>query len=221
MAGISPRRLSTSRMASETLARIGATWDRSTVAGGRSSAAAASARISGVTRSITSGYRWANSSGGPAWRYTYRALSSNRRASSDATWPAETFELFSVVVTLSGSPNAGVITDSLIYVASDPSNTNYQIIYRFRARTTTVAPTIVTPISYISSGANIKHTDTGNYALNSGYFASGGADSGPLHALANGVNGPNGVHVYGPSAFPSRTFNSSNYWVDVVFAARR
>ncbi len=61
------------------------------------------------------------------------------------------------------------------------------------------------------------HTDRGNYALNSAYFASAGVDSAPLHALANGVDGPNGVYIYGPSAFPSRTFNSSNYWVDAVF----
>ena len=49
-----------------------------------------------------------------------------------------------------------------------------------------------------------------------GYFAATGKDSAPLHALQNGVNG-NGLYVYGPSAFPTLTFNSTNYWVDVVF----
>ena len=34
-----------------------------------------------------------------------------------------------------------------------------------------------------------------------------------------GVSGGNGVYAYGStSAFPSNTFNSANYWVDVVFA---
>ena len=33
-----------------------------------------------------------------------------------------------------------------------------------------------------------------------GYFAIGGFDSAPLHALGDGVDGPNGVYKYGPSA---------------------
>jgi hypothetical protein len=39
-----------------------------------------------------------------------------------------------------------------------------------------------------------------------------------LHALADGVDGPNGVYAYGStSSFPNQTWNASNYWVDVVF----
>jgi hypothetical protein len=29
--------------------------------------------------------------------------------------------------------------------------------------------------------------------------------------------GLNGVYVYGPRAFPTSSFNGSNYWVDVLF----
>jgi hypothetical protein len=61
------------------------------------------------------------------------------------------------------------------------------------------------------------HTDTGFYAFNGGYFATRGVDSPPLHALRDGVDGGNGVYRYGGSAFPDFSFNSSNYWVDVVF----
>ena len=44
-------------------------------------------------------------------------------------------------------------------------------------------------------------------------------DSAPLHALANGVSGFNGVYAYGStSSFPNQGWNSSNYWVDVVFS---
>ena len=60
----------------------------------------------------------------------------------------------------------------------------------------------------------------GHYAATNGYFATGGFDSPPLHALGDGVDGPNGVYHYdsaGGSAFPTSTFQSSNYWVDVVF----
>jgi hypothetical protein len=39
-----------------------------------------------------------------------------------------------------------------------------------------------------------------------------------MHALADGVDGPNGVYVYGASAFPNQTFSATNYWVDAVFS---
>ena len=36
-------------------------------------------------------------------------------------------------------------------------------------------------------------------------------------ALANGIDGGNGVYQYGPSSYPANSYNASNYWVDVVF----
>jgi hypothetical protein len=59
----------------------------------------------------------------------------------------------------------------------------------------------------------------GHYAADNGFFANVGVDSGPLHLLRDGVSGGNGVYAYGGSAvlFPASTFQSSNYWVDVVF----
>jgi hypothetical protein len=62
------------------------------------------------------------------------------------------------------------------------------------------------------------HTEVGFYAADGAYFAAGGFDKPPLRALANGIDGGNGVYVYGPSAFPTSSYNASNYWVDVVFA---
>ena len=59
--------------------------------------------------------------------------------------------------------------------------------------------------------------DSGFYAGDDGYFATAGIDNGPLHALRTGSDGPNGVYRYGASGFPTQTFNSDNYWVDVVF----
>jgi len=60
------------------------------------------------------------------------------------------------------------------------------------------------------------HTDVGFYSATSGGFGTS-ADSYPLHGLANGTDGPNGVYVYGASAFPTNSFNSTNYYVDVIF----
>ncbi|MBO0884038.1 MAG: DUF4082 domain-containing protein, partial [Mycobacterium sp.] len=57
------------------------------------------------------------------------------------------------------------------------------------------------------------HTNTGHYADTGNGLASP-VTNGPVTALASG-----GVYAYGSSnAFPSLTFNASNYWVDVVYS---
>jgi hypothetical protein len=61
------------------------------------------------------------------------------------------------------------------------------------------------------------HSDVGGYSVNQNYFASSGYDNPPLHALANGINGGNGVYAYG-SAFPTQTYLSTNYWMDILFS---
>jgi hypothetical protein len=62
------------------------------------------------------------------------------------------------------------------------------------------------------------HTNVGRYSYNAGYFASSGFDNPPLRALSNSESGGNGVYRYGSSsAFPNQTWNSTNYWVDVIF----
>ncbi|MBX3300743.1 MAG: DUF4082 domain-containing protein [Nitrospira sp.] len=62
------------------------------------------------------------------------------------------------------------------------------------------------------------HAPNGRYSIDSNYFATTGVNNPPLHALATGVSGGNGVYAYGAtSAFPNQTWNASNYWVDVVF----
>ncbi|HEY7627097.1 MAG TPA: N,N-dimethylformamidase beta subunit family domain-containing protein, partial [Ilumatobacteraceae bacterium] len=61
------------------------------------------------------------------------------------------------------------------------------------------------------------HTNVGYYAIGTS-FAVAGVDNPPLHALANGVDGLNGVYAYGPGgSYPTVSFGSSNYLVDVVF----
>jgi Domain of unknown function (DUF4082)/IPT/TIG domain len=56
----------------------------------------------------------------------------------------------------------------------------------------------------------------GNYALSRPYFTTE-YNNAPLHALADGTSGPNGAYNAGSSAFPTSDYESSNYWVDVVF----
>ena len=63
------------------------------------------------------------------------------------------------------------------------------------------------------------HAPNGGYAADSGYFATGSVYNAPIRLLQNGVSGGNGVYQYSStSTFPSLTFNSMNYWVDVVFS---
>jgi hypothetical protein len=58
----------------------------------------------------------------------------------------------------------------------------------------------------------------GHYSITSAGFASGPIDNPPLHAIGDNTSA-NGVYLYGgASAFPSSSFNASNYWVDVLFA---
>ncbi len=62
------------------------------------------------------------------------------------------------------------------------------------------------------------HTNAGNYAANGPSFASSGVDNSPVHLLQDGVSGGDGVYAYGASSiFPTNTYQSTNYWVDVVF----
>jgi uncharacterized protein (TIGR03437 family) len=57
------------------------------------------------------------------------------------------------------------------------------------------------------------------HAGDGGYFTSKGLDNAPLHALKSGVDGPNGLYMYGSAPlFPSQSWADSNYWVDIVFS---
>jgi len=69
--------------------------------------------------------------------------------------------------------------------------------------------------TYIAS----YYAPVGHYAYSSAYFASTGADNAPLHALSNTASNGNGVYADGASGvFPNNSYNSTNYWVDVVFS---
>jgi WD40 repeat protein len=79
-----------------------------------------------------------------------------------------------------------------------------------------------TPVAVTANTVYVAsyHANSGHYSADLNYFISSGVDNPPLHALANGVSGSDGVYAYGTkSVFPNLTWNSSNYWVDVVFSA--
>ena len=77
-----------------------------------------------------------------------------------------------------------------------------------------------TPVAITANTVYVAsyHTNAGHDSDDLNYFAGKGVDSPPLHALAAGVSGVNGVYAYGASSsFPTQDWHSSNYWVDVVF----
>ncbi len=75
------------------------------------------------------------------------------------------------------------------------------------------------PVSANSTYVASYFAPAGHYSIDSSFFASAGVDNPPLHALANGVDGSNGVYSQSPtSVLPTSSFNSSNYWVDVIYA---
>jgi hypothetical protein len=72
--------------------------------------------------------------------------------------------------------------------------------------------TISAGTTYVAS----YYAPNGFYAADGGYF-SRAVTNGPLTAPASG----NGLYSYaGESSFPSDSYNSTNYWVDVVFTAQ-
>jgi hypothetical protein len=76
------------------------------------------------------------------------------------------------------------------------------------------SPVAITPNTvYVAS----YHTDTGYFSMSRPYFTSGRTNS-PLYAYASSeVSGGNGLYRYGSSGFPNQSYDSSNYWVDVLF----
>jgi hypothetical protein len=68
---------------------------------------------------------------------------------------------------------------------------------------------IAADTTYVAS----YYAPSGGYAADGGFFSSGPFGSAPLTATA-------GVFSYGSSSsFPTDTFNSTNYWVDVMYAS--
>ena len=72
---------------------------------------------------------------------------------------------------------------------------------------------ITAGVTYVAA----YYSPTGDYAATDPYFMQA-VVNGPLRGLADGEDGPNGLYQYAPTAvFPTNSFQSSNYWIDVVF----
>ncbi|MFD2077536.1 DUF4082 domain-containing protein [Actinopolymorpha cephalotaxi] len=78
-----------------------------------------------------------------------------------------------------------------------------------------------TPVAVTANTTYVAsyYAPVGRYSSDSGYFAAGNKVQAPLTALQDGSDGGNGVYRYGAGGgFPTSTYRSTNYWVDVVFS---
>jgi hypothetical protein len=76
-----------------------------------------------------------------------------------------------------------------------------------------------TPVAIAANTTYVAsyYAPAGNYSYDENYFASAFTNT-PLHAMQDGSAGSNGVFLYGAaSGFPTETYLSTNYYVDVVF----
>ncbi len=130
-----------------------------------------------------------------------------------------------------GSDVAGSITGLRFYKASPNAGPHVGTLYDAAGATLRQgtfanetgsgwqALTFATPVAITAGTTYVAsyHAPNGHYSVTGGAFASGPFDNAPLHALQNGASG-NGVYVYGAApAFPTNSWNSTNYWVDVLF----
>ncbi|MEV6302489.1 DUF4082 domain-containing protein [Actinoplanes sp. NPDC051861] len=125
---------------------------------------------------------------------------------------------------------AGQITGIRFYKGSGNSGTHVGNLWTsaganlgsvtFTGETTTgwQTATFASPIP-VSAGTTYiasYFAPNGRYSSDTAGFASAGVDNEPLHALRDGVDGPNGIYRYG-GGFPTDSWQATNYWVDVVF----
>ncbi len=78
-----------------------------------------------------------------------------------------------------------------------------------------------TPVAIAASTVYVvAYFSTSGFAYDASYFTTQGVNNPPLHALQYGVDGPNGVYLFGSTAqFPTSDGLSENYWADIVFSA--
>lgn len=125
---------------------------------------------------------------------------------TNVTFPAATFRLINTSVTFSGA-NTGTVTNQLLVPTStfsSTASTSYSFVATYLVVGTTSTSTAVAPVAFISSGAQIKHTDTSSFAQLSPIGAA--SNSLTLSKLVNNPVWPSG----GTATFTLRVTNSAS-----------
>ena len=127
---------------------------------------------------------------------------------------------------------AGEVTGIRFYKAASNTGTHTGTLWSstgtllatatFTAETTTGWQEVLfsTPVSIAANTTYVAsyYTPVGHYAFAGNYFTGDINNGSPLTTLASTPAQPNGVYRYGGGGlFPTNTYNSTNYWVDVAF----
>ncbi|MEQ1955488.1 DUF4082 domain-containing protein [Mesorhizobium yinganensis] len=114
-----------------------------------------------------------------------------------------------------GAQDTGTHTGSLWTSAGDLLTTatfTNETVSGWQTLTFAQPITVTTGATYVAS-----YHSNGNYTVTPNFF-TGNYTNGPLTAPSSAISGGNGVFSYGSSTlFPTSSYNSSNYWVDVLF----
>ena len=128
---------------------------------------------------------------------------------------------------------AGTITGIRFYKSSGNSGTHTgelynssgtrlaQAVFSGESSSGWQTATFSTPVAISANTTYIAayFSSSGNYTSTTNYFTSA-VTNGSLTALADGTDGSNGVYTYTSSpAYPSSSYQKSNYWVDAIFTA--
>jgi hypothetical protein len=82
------------------------------------------------------------------------------------SWRADVFQLTGVTTTFSsGGVSQGSFSDALQLTIPSTSNLTYSAVYTFKVTSITNTATTVYPVNNISSGGQMKHTDTTSFAF--------------------------------------------------------
>ena len=175
-----------------------------------------------------------------SWTFTTAAVTTPPTGSTYTVWastatpgtPADSDNSAVELVMKFRSDVAGQVTGIRFYKGSGNTGTHVGHLWTstgtllgtvtFSGETATgwQSATLGTPVTVTAGTTYVVsyYAPVGRYAADSGYFAGSGVDNGPLHALKDGTDGANGLYRYGAGGgFPTDTWQSSNYWVDVTF----
>ncbi len=96
-----------------------------------------------------------------------------------------------------------------------------RVVFRHESRKGWQSASFATPVA-VSPGQTYVvsyHTNVGHYSADDYAFAGKGAGTQQVQALADGIQGGNGLYKYSAAAgtFPTSSWKQTNYYVDVTF----
>lgn len=132
-----------------------------------------------------------------------------------SSWPTRSLRLESVSVTFDGNKNFTTTADEVTYNdqlliknvdgLTNVDNSAYRAFYRFRVIGRPQSPVTAVPVAQISSGTQVKHTDTGASGATVNLDFSGLTVNAALTKSVTATTGLTVADCSGPCAVPGAT----------------